>query len=45
VRTATNATPIVVMKEAGSWRTSTFSIGYSSEGEPWSLVVASGRWE
>lgn len=45
VRTATNATAIVVTKEAGSWRTSAFSLGYSLAGEPWSLVVTPGRWE
>jgi hypothetical protein len=45
VNTATNATPIVVTKEAGGWRTSAFSIESPHVGEPWLLVVAPGRWQ
>lgn len=45
VRTATNATPIVITRGADGWRTSAFSVAYLHDGETWSLAVAPARWQ
>jgi hypothetical protein len=45
VRVATNATPIVLVKEAEGWRSSAFSIDYPYTDERWSLVIAPARWK
>lgn len=45
VKTATNATPIVITHDADGWRTSSFSIAHLHQGEEWSLAVAPARWQ
>lgn len=45
VKTATNATPIVITRGVDGWRTSPFSIAYLHHGEEWLLAVAPARWQ